>query len=422
MSKKCNLNKACVLPFSHFNAYPMGDARACTMSGIFKDIDLNKISIDKAFNSEEYKKLRSDMLNGVENDICKVCYNMENRDSESYRQKANNTYQKEYGLTVEDLVVDIKEDGYLKPNFIKLDIRPSNICNFKCRTCSSEYSTRWIEEEREYNLSNGREFDESMYKTIEKSYGISDNSIINLKEIYIAGGESLYMTEMYKFLEGIKDKSKITLHIHTNLSLLKFKKYDIFELLKDFNTVNFFISCDGIGEIGEYIRTGFNWETFTKNVDKLLIMEDVYPNFKHNFHFTSSILNIFHFFEFLEEMKKRKYVKTDSQIQFYPVRWPTYFNSINFNMKNEILEYYTSNINTIESIELKTQIQNFIDYVDKVDMEQDWQSLRNESGVDINAISTFKDMMDFGNKFNETNVPESLVYLKTILNPPKTFI
>ena len=29
-------------------------------------------------------------------------------------------------------------------------------------------------------------------------------------------------------------------------------------------------------------------------------------------------------------MKKRKYVKTDSQIQFYPVRWPTYFNSINF--------------------------------------------------------------------------------------------
>jgi organic radical activating enzyme len=415
MSKKCNLNKACVLPFSHFNAYPMGDARACTMSGIFKDIDLNKTSIDEAFNSEEYKKLRSDMLNGVENDICKVCYNMESRDSESYRQKANNSYEKEYGVTIEDLVVDIKEDGYLKPNFIKLDIRPSNICNFKCRTCSSEYSTRWIEEEREYNLLNGREFDESMYKTIEKSYGISDDSIINLKEIYIAGGESLYMTEMYKFLEGIKDKSKITLHIHTNLSLLKFKKYDIFELLKDFNTINFFISCDGIGEIGEYIRTGFNWETFTNNVDKLLIMEDVYPNFKHNFHFTSSILNIFHFFEFLQEMKKRKYVKIDSQIQFYSVRWPTYFNSINFNMKNEILEYYTSNINTIESIELKTQIQNFIDYVDKVDMEQDWQSLKNESGVDVNAISIFKDMIDFGNKFNETKIPESLIYLKTIL-------
>jgi hypothetical protein len=400
----------------------MGDARACTMSGIFKDIDLNKTSIDEAFNSEEYKKLRSDMLNGVENDICKVCYNMENRNSESYRQKANNEYKSTYGLDIEDLIVDIKEDGELKPNFIKLDIRPSNICNFKCRTCSSQYSTRWIEEEREYNLSKGMEFDESIYKTAEKSFGISDESIINLKEIYIAGGESLYMTEMYKFIEGIKNKSKTALHIHTNLSLLKFKKYDIFELLKDFETINFFISCDGVGEIGEYIRTGFNWETFTKNVDKLLIMEDMYPNFKHNFHFTSSILNVFHFFEFLEEMKKRKYVKIDSQIQFYPVRWPTYFNSINFNIKKEILEYYISNINTIESIELKTQIQNFIDYVDSVDMTQDWQTIKNEGGVDAGAIPAFKDMIDFGNKFNETSIPESLTYLKNILNPKKNLI
>lgn len=422
MSTKCNLNKACVLPFSHFNAYPMGDARACTMSGIFKDIDLNKISIDEAFNSEEYKKLRSDMLNGVENDICKVCYNMESRNSESYRQKANNEYKTTYGLDIEDLIVDIKEDGELKPNFIKLDIRPSNICNFKCRTCSSQYSTRWIEEEREYNLSKGMEFDETIYKTAEKSYGISNESIVNLKEIYIAGGESLYMTEMYKFIEGIKNKSKTALHIHTNLSLLKFKKYDIFELLKEFETINFFISCDGIGEIGEYIRTGFDWKTFTKNVDKLLIMEDMYPNFKHNFHFTSSILNVFHFFEFLEEMKKRKYVKIDSQIQFYPVRWPTYFNSINFNMKKEILEYYISNIHKIESIELKTQIQNFIEYVDSVDMTQDWQIIKNEGGIDAGAIPAFKDMIDFGNKFNETEIPKSLIYLKNILNPPKNLI
>jgi hypothetical protein len=369
MSTKCNLNKACVLPFSHFNAYPMGDARACTMSEIIKDINLNNITIDEAFNSEDYKKLRTDMLNGVENDICKVCYNMENRGSKSYRDDANENYKNEYGIGVEDLIVDIKDGGELKPNFIKLDIRPSNICNFKCRTCSSQYSTKWIEEEREYNLSKGMEFDESIYKTSEKSYGISNESIVNLKEIYIAGGESLYMTEMYKFIEGIENKSKVVLNIHTNLSLLKFKKYDVFELLKDFSYVNFFISCDGIGEIGEYIRTGFNWETFTKNVEKLLIIEEQHSNFKHNFHFTSSILNVFHFFEFLEEMKKRKYIKTDSQIQFYPVRWPTYFNSINFNIKNEILEYYNLSIDTIESIQLKTQIQNFIDYIDMLWMQ-----------------------------------------------------
>ena len=57
MSKKCNFSKACVLPFSHFNALPMGEARACTMSGVIKDINLNEMSIDDAYNSEEYKKL-----------------------------------------------------------------------------------------------------------------------------------------------------------------------------------------------------------------------------------------------------------------------------------------------------------------------------------------------------------------------------
>ena len=348
MSKKCNFSKACVLPFSHFNALPMGEARACTMSGVIKDINLNEMSIDDAYNSEEYKKLRSDMLNGVENDICKVCYNMESRNSESYRQKANKEYKDNNGWEIKDLIKGIKKNGELKPNFIKLDIRPSNICNFKCRTCSSQYSTRWIEEEREYHISNKKEFDENTYKTVEKSFGISNESIVNLQEIYIAGGESLYMTEMYKFLENIENKSKITLNVHTNFSLLKFKKYDIFKLLKDFGMVNFFISCDGIGEIGEYIRTGFKWETFCKNVETLLVLENNTNNFHHNFHFTSSILNVFHFFEFLEEMKKRKYIKEDSQIQFYPVRWPTYLNSINFNIKDEIIEYYTKNINTIE--------------------------------------------------------------------------
>jgi hypothetical protein len=115
-------------------------------------------------------------------------------------------------------------------------------------------------------------------------------------------------------------------------------------------------------------------------------------------------------------MKKRKYVKTDSQIQYYPVRWPTYFNSINFNMKNEILEYYNSNINKIESIELKTQIQNFIDYVAHVDMAQDWETIENEGGVDAGAIEAFNDVINFGNKFNKMELPKNLTHLKNIIN------
>ena len=410
-----DLSKACVLPFSQFNAYPMGTARACPMSELIKDIDLNKNSIDSSFNSDEYKNLRTDMLCGKENDICKICYNMEKWGSESYREKANNTYLNELNISIEDVVKDTSITGYKKPDFIKLDLRPSNICNFKCRTCSSDYSTRWFEEEKAWNTENGFEIKENKFKITEKSFGISNESVKNLKEIYIAGGESLYMEEMYKFLEGIENKEEVKLNIHTNFSILKFKKYDVFKLLDEFKSIMFFISIDGINDVGEYIRTGFKWDVFCKNIEKLLKIEAKNPKFNHNFHFTSSILNIFHFYEFLFEMKARNFVKSDSQIHFFPVRWPTYFNSINFDMKDRILEYYKEHLDKIESQFLKGQVENFIKYVENVDMKQDFTELKNQDGVDANAKEIFANVTNFGNKFNDTKLPAQLGYLKKYL-------
>jgi hypothetical protein len=177
----------------------------------------------------------------------------------------------------------------------------------------------------------------------------------------------------------------------------------------------FFISIDGINDVGEYIRTGFNWDVFCKNIEKLLKIEAKNPKFNHNFHFTSSILNIFHFFEFLFEMKARNFVKSDSQIHFFPVRWPTYFNSINFDMKDRILEYYKEHLDKIESQFLKGQVENFIKYVENVDMKQDFTELKNQDGVDANAKEIFANVTNFGNKFNDTKLPAQLGYLKKYL-------
>lgn len=410
-----NLSKVCVLPFASFNAYQKGQARACPMSEFIKDVDLNIMSIDEAFNSEEYKQLRNDMLSGKENDICKICYNMEKWGSESYRQKANREMKSDHNIEVEEVIKNTLVTGHKNPNFIKLDLRPSNICNFKCRTCSSDFSTRWVEEEKVWIKENGFEYSESQFKTIEKSFEISQSSIQNLREIYIAGGESLYMEEMYKFLERLENKKNIRLSIHTNFSIIKFKKYDIFELLKDFSRVMFFISIDGIGEVGEYVRTGFDYNIFCKNMKKLLKIQKEYPNIMHNFHYTSSILNVFHFYKFLSEMKEKKFIETDSQIHFFPVRWPTYYNSINFNIKDDIVNYYKNNFDKIQSEFLKIQIRNYINYVENVDMTQNFDEKKNQDGVDLNALEWFSKRINFGNNFNNTSIPKELEYLKKYL-------
>ena len=410
--KSKDLSKACVLPFSSFNAYPSGMARACPMSDIIRDVNTTKQTIDESFNTDDYKKLRTDMLCGTENDICKSCYNMERWGSESFRNKANQEYINEFNLTIEDVIKDVSDDGFKKPDFTKLDLRPSNICNFKCRTCSSDYSTKWIAEEKAYNEKFGYPNTEAV--TISKPFGISNTSTKNLKDIYIAGGESLYMEEMYKFLERIPNKNEIKLSVHTNFSILKFKKYDVFKLLEDFKGVVFFISTDGMGELGEYIRTGLNYNKFCKNVEKLLEVEKENPKFGHNFHFTSSILNVFHFWDFLSILKEKKFITSDEQVHFFPVRWPTWYNSINFNMKDEIVNYYKSRLHSVESDSLKVQIEAFINYVENVDMSQSMEN-KNVDGVDENAIKHFSQIVKFGNEFNKTELPKELSYLNKFL-------
>jgi hypothetical protein len=354
-------------------------------------------------------------MSGEENEICRVCYNMEEWGSKSYRQMENEEYEKGYSIKIEDLVDKVKEDGEMTPNFIKLDMRPSNVCNFKCRTCSPEYSTRWVEEQKAWDALYGNKDIVKDYNVFHSSFGISKDSIENLKHIYIAGGETLYMEEMYVFLDEIENKSQININIHTNFSIMKFKKYDVFKLLENFESVTFFISIDGIGEVGEYVRTGFKWDLFCENMEKLIEIEKINKNFHHFFHYTSSILNVFHFFTFYSEILERKFINDDSQINYYPVRWPTYYNSINFNIKDKILDYYEKNLHVIKSDSLKIQIQNFINFISKANMDLDWDKEANESGVDKNATKLFKEFVTFGNQFNKTTIPNELSYLNEFL-------
>jgi hypothetical protein len=84
-------------------------------------------------------------------------------------------------------------------------------------------------------------------------------------------------------------------------------------------------------------------------------------------------------------------------------------------MKDRILEYYKRHLNTIESDFLKGQIENFINYIENVDMKQDFNQLRNQDGVDSNAIKLFASVVNFGNDFNKTKLPTQLSYLKKYL-------
>jgi hypothetical protein len=88
---------------------------------------------------------------------------------------------------------------------------------------------------------------------------------------------------MLEFLIS-KGKTDVTIDYNTNLSILKYKNYDLELLWKKFKNVNLWVSCDGYGNTGEYIRKELNWDEFNNNIlpyrDNLMIsIEETDLNF-----------------------------------------------------------------------------------------------------------------------------------------------
>ena len=136
----------CMFPWLHLNVTPKGDIYPCCSNDYTTPFGNTKeVSLKDAFNNDKMKQLRLDMLNGKKNKICDFCYKHEDSGPHSFRN-----YSKEmFADRFDDTVPTTLEDGTVPDfNMHYFDIRFSNICNFKCRTCGSEFSSQWGAEMR----------------------------------------------------------------------------------------------------------------------------------------------------------------------------------------------------------------------------------------------------------------------------------
>ena len=402
------MNKAfCILPFIHFNGYMDGTARACCDSQkSFTDIDLNKESIENSFNSNEYKKLRIDMLNDVQNEYCSACYKLEEQGIQSSRNKWNEHHIKKIKPLIEKINKTKKFDGKIKPEFVSLDLRPSNIYNFKCRTCNDGFSTKWQEEKKDFYSVNQNilYFGKETVSNINKvNFILNEKSLKQIEVIYFAGGEPFVLDEHFELLESIIDKKRISIMYNTNFSILKYKGKTIFEYLKDFRNVHFSISLDGLGEVGEFVRTGFDNKVFNKNFMLLKWAIEHYKNISYDFQYTCSVLNAFNFFDFLKELNE-----DHNLINFHWVKYPFWYNTIHFDeIKSDIIRLYKQNLYKIESEKLKNSLLAFIEYLEKSTVS-DWDK--------INALKYFKGNIAHTLIFNDLYIPEKFNFIQNIMN------
>ena len=287
----------CMMPWTHMHAFPDGRAFPCCLSVDKYPIgDLHKNTMAEVWNDQPLRDMRVKMLSDEPTKECSKCYEQEDSGFFSMRNSSN----KAFGHHV-SVVDDTHPDGtYDDFKMRYYDIRFSNLCNFKCRSCGSIFSSNWYQDEvkmfgpRPYpQIAIAGRHKDDMWEQMQEH-------IPHLEQIYFAGGEPLIMEEHYRILRELVNREMfhVRLQYNTNFSELKFKGQDVLELWKLFDNVSVGASLDGSYSRGEYIRKGQNWAETVANRERML---KTCPDVDFYVSSTVSIFNVLHIPDFHRE-------------------------------------------------------------------------------------------------------------------------
>lgn len=274
----------CLMPWIHLYVDTNGFAKACCNSSITYG-NIRKNTIDEIWNGDSIKEFRKNNLAGIKDKRCSACFKREAADKESVRTETLKKFSHIDWPEFTD-----KEGNSPKAQPIYFDIRFSNLCNFKCRTCWHGASSSWFEEAKKLKNNLGNK---AIIKATSDNHFIDQliNSSAQIEEVYFAGGEPLMMEEHYFLLDKLISTEQTNVHLryNTNLSQLHLKHNNAIHFWNKFSTITLSISIDNLGRKAEYIRKGLIWEQLLKN---MLEIKSKCPHIKLEIAPTISILSI----------------------------------------------------------------------------------------------------------------------------------
>lgn len=293
----------CMLPWVHMHAFPDGRVYPCCLSEYFHPLgDLRKNTMKEVWNQDPYKEMRVNMLNGVKCKECTKCYEQEKHGAFSMRFDAN----RNYGHLIKE-VANTEPDG-TNPNFkIRYwDVRFSNLCNMRCRSCGPIFSSQWYGDHVKLYKKKpdvlGREMARVEYTAGDEDAMLAqmEEHIPYLEQVYFAGGEPLIMKEHYYLLEKLIEygKTDVRIQYNTNFSEMRFKDKHVFDYWKHFKNVSVGASLDASGTRAELMRKGTDWKQTLENRERM--MKEV-PHVDFYVSSTVSSMNVLHVLDFHKE-------------------------------------------------------------------------------------------------------------------------
>lgn len=331
----------CILPWIHAQTKPNGQIKPCCRfdhknsayklaDGSFKfdKFNINNgVSFSDALGSPEWEELRQAMSNEQQVPGCRKCYQEEdfhyNNVYKNPKKRIRSMRSKENWLWNRDNQLAVDLEGKSQKGKIRyLELALGTYCNLKCRTCTADLSSAWVEDEAAMSKFYK---DRQVYKpviTIKENWQIQDFE--HVEEIKFTGGEPMLHPNFIKIIDIILATGRahlITLDIFTNASWVPRAK--VLDRLKQFGKVVINLSIDGVGKVNDYVRAPSEWSTVEESVKEWLVAEGKFSStFFIKWVPCVSIYNVWQFREMIDwwfnlqfEIKNKKWWESITLMQ-----------------------------------------------------------------------------------------------------------
>tara|TARA_A100001201_G_scaffold116732_1_gene100340 strand:+ start:307 stop:1437 length:1131 start_codon:yes stop_codon:yes gene_type:complete len=276
----------CMAPWNHIQINAEGVINPCCQfwpSNYHKKYD----NLQEAFDGEENAELRQRMLNGETIEGCHKCDLYASLNKYSYREHFSLNY---------------KRNTLKNPKIRELEFAIDNTCNFKCVSCNSRFSSLWYNDDlklRELGFKRNSIAIDKKQKIIRNANNLDSLDLSELNYLKLIGGEP-FVNDRYIDILKTLNLENLTLALMTNNSVFPEKWIEYIIKVKD---LSLHISLDGIGEVGEFVRNGLNFEKFNNNLLRWIELKKEYKQIDIKFNFVVHSLNILNLKATLEYLK-----------------------------------------------------------------------------------------------------------------------
>ena len=291
----------CIYPWIHLHAYPTGEVYPCCHAEMDHPVGNCKThALADIWQNPEMQQLRHNMLNEVESDACRRCYEQEAAGFFSGRRSAN----KHHGHHIKKLEHNPFEMTYW-------DIRFSNLCNLRCRSCGHIFSSQWYQDQAALAGPEWRKTHQVLYYAGRTETDMWEQLLPHIdyvEQIYFAGGEPLLMEEHYRILDELERRGRFDVRLiyNTNFTHTDLRGRSVFDYWRRFESVAVGASLDAMGPRAEYIRKGTVWAQVEAN---RRAMQEICPEVDFYISPTLSVMNAWHLPDFHRDWVERGFIR-----------------------------------------------------------------------------------------------------------------